>query len=228
MAVLISSISPTTAAGGNAVADEPGRRQRHETFHRLYGQRRGPAREGRVDERPAQSRGCRHGSRDRHPPRQPRGSKVRGEPDHEAEHQWDVAPGHDQPGPSGRHRQHRQRPAPQQDNRAAPEERDDEVQPRLRVRPDRQSERDQLGAGDEHDNADPPPLTECTEKRFPRGSPGRLIPSHTPTVTSPSAECISLGNDERAAAPAGTGALVQPGRMRRGIPGLRCVKASCP
>ena len=44
--------------GRDAVADEPARGQGRVTLHRLYGQRRGPARDGRVDERPAQYRGA--------------------------------------------------------------------------------------------------------------------------------------------------------------------------
>jgi hypothetical protein len=108
---LLSQSGHITAAGGNAVADEPCRRQRHEAFHRLHDQRRGPVREGRIDDRPAQDGGCHHGSGDRHPSRQPRGGQVHGEPDQDGERQRRVAQDHDQSSRSGRHRQHGQRPA---------------------------------------------------------------------------------------------------------------------
>jgi hypothetical protein len=109
---LLGESGLVAAPGRDAVTDEPGRGQREQALHDLGGGRRVPDHEGRVPDRAAEDRGTDRGGRYGDPSRQPGGSQIRAEPEHDAQRQCGDAVGHDQCVRRDRGRQHRQRPAP--------------------------------------------------------------------------------------------------------------------
>jgi len=182
----------------DAVRDKPGSSQRHENRGGLARGLRGPDRERRVHHRHAQRRRDGQGEHDRPGSGQSQSRKIQGQPEQDAERQRGGAPGRDHPGRGGHHPEHRQRPAPQHNDRDAGQQRDDQPLPLKAPRPGNRREHDSPGGSGQHDDGQPLALRDPSRKPAPGWHPSafsRMILSHATTVTSASVRRIVPEDD---------------------------------
>jgi len=121
-----------------------------------------------------------------------------GQPEQDAERQRGFASGRDHSGRGGHHSEHRQRPAPQDNDRDAGQQQDELPRPLLKAPlPGRRREHDGPGGG-EHDGTQPLALRDPSGRPAPGWHPSvfsQTIRNHATTVTSASVRHIVLEDD---------------------------------